>query len=530
VIGLLSVPLGTPRCVARLRQSLTDHGLREAVARVVVSGTSGEPFAAVVETHAAVVYFAGGCAFKLKKPVDLGFLDFSSPQAREAACYREVELNRRFAPDIYLGVVQLRDPAGRLIDHLVMMRRLPAGRRLSALVRAGEPVTGPLRGVARQLAAQHVASPHRREITEQGSRDALRRRWEANFSQARALVGSPLDPATIDEVQRLAGRFLAGRQPLFEARMRAGHIVDGHGDLLADDIFCLDDGPRILDCLEFDDRLRWLDGLDDAACLAMDLERLGAPGLAERFTGWYAEFTADPAPPSLHQHYVAYRAFMRAKVAGLRCSQGDQQAAAEARSLAGIALRHLRAGAVTLALVGGLPGTGKSTLARQLADRLGCTVLNSDRIRKELAGITPGQPCRATYGAGIYAPAWTERTYAELLRRAARLLGNGESVIADASWISPQQRSVAAAVAESAAADLVQLRCTAPAALASERMTARTDDPSDADPQIAAEIAAAQAPWPEAVTIDKASADDPVAHAIAAIRPDRPGHLAACPA
>lgn len=482
-----------------------------------VSGPSGEPFAEVLETHAAVVYFAGGCAFKLKKPVSLGFLDFSSLRAREAACFRETELNRRFAPDVYLGVAQLCDPAGQLLDHLVMMRRMPAGRRLSALVRAGEPVEDALREVARKLAVQHAASPQRPEIIEQGGRDALRRRWEANFSQARALAGSPLDLATIGEVQRSAERFLAGRQPLFEARIRAGRVVDGHGDLLADDIFCLDDGPRVLDCLEFDDRLRWLDGLDDANCLAMDLERLGAPGLAGRFCRWYAEFTADPAPPSLHHHYVAYRAFMRAKVAALRCSQGDPQAAGEARSLARMALQHLRAGAVKLILIGGLPGTGKSTVAGHLADRVGCTVLNSDRIRKELAGVAPGASCRAGYSSGIYTPAWTKRTYAELLRRASMLLGNGESVIADASWISPELRAAAAVAAESAAADLVQLRCTAPPGLASERMRARTEDPSDADPQIATQMAAAQVPWPEAITIDTADAGDPVEHAIAAI-------------
>lgn len=150
---------------------------------------------------------------------------------------------------------------------------------------------------------------------------------------------------------------------MFAERIRAGRVVDGHGDLLADDIFCLDDGVRILDCLEFDDRLRWLDGLDDACFLAMDLERLGLPDLARRFTSWYAEYSGDPAPESLRHHYVAYRAFVRAKVACLRARAGDGQAAAEAWQLAGMTLGHLRAGAVSLVLVGGLPGTGKTTLA-----------------------------------------------------------------------------------------------------------------------------------------------------------------------
>ena len=509
----------------------------------------GEPFAQVAETHSAAVFFAGGWAIKVKKPVDLGFLDFTTPEAREAACRAEVDLNRRFAPDVYVGVGELRDPVGRVTEHVVMMRRMPVSRRLSSLVVAGEPVAGPLREVARKLAAAHAASPQRADITEQGSRDAVLGRWRANLDQAQALPGSPLSPALIADVRELAERFLAGRQPLFAGRMRAGRIVDGHGDLLADDIFCLDDGPRILDCLDFDNLLRWLDGLDDAACLAMDLEHCGAAGLAQQFTAWYAEFAADPAPASLTHHYVAYRAFMRAKVTALRAGQGEQRAADEARRLAVQAQRHLRAGAVSLVLVGGLPGTGKSTLAGQLAGRLGWTVLSSDRIRKELAGVPATQPCPAEFGTGLYTAEWTERTYAELLRRAALLLGDGEPVIADASWTTPQQRSAAQAVAGSAAADLVQLRCTTPAGVAEQRIRARGEqpartargeqpdrttgtargeqpartawapDPSDANPEILQRMAAAAGPWPEAVPIETAGHGDPLAAALAAVRP-----------
>jgi len=485
-------------------------------------GPAGESFAAVSETHSAAVFFAGGLAFKLKKPVNLGFLDFTSPEARRAACDAEVELNRRFAPDVYLGVAELRDPGGHVVDNLVMMRRMPASRRLATLIAAGEPAGQALLEVARQVAAAHAASPRRADIAEQGDRAALLRRWDANLQQARSLTNSPLSPAVVDEVGRLARRFVAGRAALFAARMHTGRIVDGHGDLLADDIFCLDDGPRVLDCLEFDDRLRWLDGLDDAACLAMDLEYLGSPALAERFMSWYSEFTADPAPPALIHHYVAYRAFMRAKVSALRCGQGDLRAAGQARALAALALQHLRAGTITMVLVGGLPGTGKSTLAAQLAARFGWTVLSSDRIRKELAGMPATQPCPAAYGTGLYAPEWTARTYAELMRRAALLLGRGESVIADASWVSPDQRLASARVAKRAGADLVQLRCAAPEGLAEHRMRTREADPSDADPEIGKQMAAAEEPWPEGITIDTADSDDALARAISAARPPPP--------
>ena len=266
--------------------------------------SASEPFAAVTETHSAAVFFAGERAYKLKKPVALGFLDFTSPQVRAKACRREIELNRRFAPDIYLGLAEIRGPDGRVCDHLVTMRRLPSARRLSTLVTARAPADGAVRDVARVLAAWHAVAPRSPEIAVQGGRDALWGRWQANIGQSRGVAGGLLDAAGLDEMERLAGRFTAGRAELFGERMHDGRIVDGHGDLLADDIFCLDDGIPILDCLEFDDRLRWLDGLDDACFLAMDLERLGARDLAGRFISWYAEYSGDPgarvAVPPLH--------------------------------------------------------------------------------------------------------------------------------------------------------------------------------------------------------------------------------------
>ena len=468
---------------------------------------SAEPWARVAETHSAVVFFAGDRACKLKKPVSLGFLDFSTPQARAAACARETELNLRFAPDVYLGVAEIRSPDGRACDHLVVMRRMPAARRLSALVRSHAPVAVPLRQVARILAAQHATAARGPEVAEQGSRDALHGRWEGNIGQTRQIQEllaprHPLESAVIDETERLALRFLAGQAPLFDARIRDGRIVDGHGDLLADDIFCLDDGPRILDCLDFDDRLRRLDGLDDAAFLAMDLERLGVPALAEQFMASYAEYSGDPAPASLRHHYLAYRAFVRVKVACLRVVQGLPAAGRTACQLADLALRHLRAGSVTLVLVGGLPGTGKSMLAGAIADRLGLAVLSSDRIRKELAGWPAGASASAPYGSGIYSAEWTESVYAELMHRATVLLAHGESVVADASFISARHRVAAAAAAAGVSADLVPLRCVASPELAARRISTRTGGASDADQAIASQMAALADPWPDATVID----------------------------
>jgi uncharacterized protein len=323
-----------------------------------------------------------------------------------------------------------------------------------------------------------------------------------SFAQVESVRAGALDEDLLAEIERLTRDFLSGRAPLFASRVAGGRILDGHGDLLADDIFLLDDGPRVLDCLEFDDRLRWLDGLDDIAFLAMDLERLGAPELGGLLLDRYAEHTGDPAPGSLREHYLAYRAFVRARVACLRHVQGDGSAAEDAARYAGIAVRHLRRGRVRLMVVGGLPGTGKSTLAGQLADELGAVLLSSDRVRKELAGIDPLAHAAAPYRGGIYATEHTARTYDELLRRAEQLLGRGESVVLDASWTQPAARKQAQTVAKRTHSQLVPLRCDAPAELAERRIRSRTGSMSDADAAIAAAMAADTTPWPDATTID----------------------------
>jgi hypothetical protein len=268
----------------------------------------------------------------------------------------------------------------------------------------------------------------------------------------------------------------------------------------------------VLDCLEFDDRLRYLDGLDDAAFLAMDLEYRGAAELAARFLDWYAEFAGDPAPPALRHHYVAYRAVVRAKVACLRSEQGEaqnrEQAADEARRYAEIAVRHLRAAQVRLVLVGGSPGTGKSTVSDAVAGRLGMVLLSSDRLRKELHGLAPQESGRAAYGEGMYAPADTEQTYTELLARAADCLAQGESVLLDASWTRAAHRGAAADLARAAHADLVELHCVAPPEVVLTRLRERHGSVSDADETIGRALAGDADPWPHATPVSTAGSPD----------------------
>jgi aminoglycoside phosphotransferase family enzyme/predicted kinase len=477
--------------------------------------------AAIAETHCAVVVFVGGRAYKLKKPVDLGFLDFRTVSARRQACEREVVLNRRLAADVYLGVADVAGPDGELCDSLVVMRRMPASRRLSTLVKSGADVRAGLRALAEQLAAFHATARHDQQTAAEGSRDAVRERWQASFEQTRPFRGGVLDEAETAEVERLALRYLGAREPLFFARAAAGLVRDGHGNLLADDVFLLPDGPRALDCLEFDDRLRYLDGLDDAAFLAMDLERLGAPSLGRSFLDWYVEFSGTPRVASLEHHYVAYRAFVRAKVACLRAAQGDPGAQLEARAYVRIALHHLRAAQVRLVLVGGLPGVGKSTVASGLADRMQAELFRTDVIRKEFAFLGVDEPVPARYRTGLYEPEVTEATYRALLDDARAVLERGGSVVLDASWADPALRDRAVELAEATQSDLTQLHCVAPGPMAERRLRDRVGDVSDADPAIAAAMAADFGPWPSATVIDTTGmVDAAVTAAYAAVARD----------
>ncbi len=294
----------------------------------------------------------------------------------------------------------------------------------------------------------------------------MRALWQESFDETDPFVGSILDGDGEDGTTSACRRDGSqGRKPLLDARIASGRVCDGHGDLQAEDIFCLDDGVRILDCIEFSDRLRHGDVCADVAFLAMDLERLGHPGAADRFLADYQRLSGDPFPDTLIHHYTAFRAYVRAKVACLRSAQGAHGAAVEeARQLQGLALDHLRRARVRLVLVGGLPGCGKTTLATGLAAATGWTVLRSDEIREQFRdpGDDSSPGGASGYLEGRYRPEVTAAVYEELLRQAERCLGLGQSVILDASWSDDSWRAAARSLADRTCSDLAEFRCEAP--------------------------------------------------------------------
>lgn len=475
----------------------------------------------IYETHISRLLLADGQVYKWKKPVRFAFIDLTTPEARLRDCRSEVELNRRLAPDVYEGVGRFTYPDGRE-EPVVVMRRMPDDRRLSVLVRQDDPALGPLlTDVAATLAEFHDRAETGPEISEDCTEVAVRRLWQSNLDELRAVSEDIIEPQWVEAAWEAASVYLAGRTAVFHTRLRMGRAVDGHGDLLCDDIFLLPDGPRILDCIEFDEHLRHLDPLADIASLAMDLENHGRPDLGAAFLDTYKVLSGDDWPDSLAHLHIAYRATVRAKVACLRAlkARGDVEAAsvAQARALMSLALRHLRAGAVRMVIVGGLPGTGKTTLSEQLSAATGWSVLSSDVVRKRLAGLEPDTEAGSAFGSGIYSGDMTALVYDELMDEAGTLMRAGQSVIIDASWTRRSWRDAAQKVAERCLAEFVPVRCRVSKDLARSRIRHRMlsgPQPSDATPSIYDEMAAALEPWYEAISVDTSEDSGDAAAAI----------------
>lgn len=462
------------------------------------------PQVSVCETHLSTLFFTSDRVYKLLKPVVLPFVDFSDTDTRCAAATEEFERNRALSPDVYLGLADVREH-GVLTDRMIVMRRLPADRELKHLLAVG-PQPELVKQAARRIAGMHAGlSPLYGDAAEAATLDSISTNWEDNFAAIQPHLGTVIEPDEFHIVTSLARAYMAGRAALFQRRIDGGCVRDGHGDLRAEHIYCTDDGPRLIDCVAFDDRLRISDSLADVAFLAMDLDRLGGPEAAAALMRSWNEFTNEHHPASLAHFYVAYRAHVRCKIACIRHAAGQQGAAATAQAYHQLAKRHLQHARIRLVLVGGGPGSGKSTVAEDVASYIGAAWLRSDEVRKDVAGRGHETHEFAAPDEGMYSPAISVKTFDELTRQTEALLRNGVSVVLDATWRSASERAALRAIASRSAAKLTELRCTLPASVAKERIARRMAsvyNPSDATPELVDYLAERFDEWPESTPID----------------------------
>jgi aminoglycoside phosphotransferase family enzyme/predicted kinase len=466
----------------------------------------GNPPVTVRETHTAWVFLAGTRAFKVKKPVRMEFVDFSTLERRRLACCEELVVNRALAPRIGVrlrAIVPLSDSyalvdprASGAVEYAIEMRRFDEELTMAALVEQDALADEQVRAVARRLAQFHAAAP---ALSRRDPVGAVRRTCDGNLRELLALADIDGAERAL-ALERFTDAFLVDHRDEIAARAEAGRIRDGHGDLRAEHVV-LEDPLVIVDRLEFDRRLRETDVADDLAFLVMDLERLGADDAARTLVESYREAGGDAGSDGLLAFYGAHRAIIRAKVALVRAGQLDDRAAAtaareHARELVDLAERLAwRARGPLVLAIGGPPASGKSTLAEAISRRSRWPVLSSDAERKHRRGL----PLTATAPEDDYTPDARAAIYRRLGEHAGAALADGRSAIVDATFGDPRLRAAFLAGLGSDR-QLVALACETPGRLRERRARERAAGAargSDAGPEVAARLGASFSGWDE---------------------------------
>jgi len=415
----------------------------------------------LLETHISWVLLAGEFAYKLKKPVDLGFVDFTTLEKREHYCHEELRLNRRFAPELYLDVVPITGSPqapvwggeGTVIEYAVRMRRFPQEVLLSNVIAAGGLKESHIDDLARRVAKFHAEVAVADEQSPFGTADAVLRPAEENFRRTQ-FPGR--EDETRERLANLRNWTLAEHQRLYQtfaARKANGFIRECHGDLHLGNMVLLDGRVTLFDCIEFNEHLRWIDVLSEVAFLVMDLADRGRPDLGHRFLNAYLECTGDYAGLAIFRFYSTYRALVRAKVACLRAEQGDLTAEEinrlyeEFRGYLALAESSLQPPPAALILCSGVSGSGKSTGTQPLVERLPAIRIRSDVERKRLFGLAPEDRPDAELTRELYSGDAGRRTYERMAELARTVITAGHSVILDATFLQRAQRKQFGALA-----------------------------------------------------------------------------------
>jgi len=447
----------------------------------------------LIETHVSLVFLAGDRVYKLKRAVKFPYLDFSTAEQRMTACKAELALNRRTAPELYLevralvrtitGVIAFAT-GGPAVDWVVVMRRFDQAALFDELAKSRRLNVSLMTALADHIAAFHHAAEPR---PDRGGTAALSAIVETNHRCLMAAREAGFAPEHIIEIRQQSSERLAAVGTLLDRRAAAGKVRRGHGDLHLRNVCLFEGRPTLFDCLEFSDELATVDVLYDLAFLLMDLEHRGLADFANRVLNRYLDLTGEDDGLAAMPLFLSMRAAIRAHVTAAAIERAapavKPEVGAEARSYLDLSVRLLRPRSYRVVAIGGLSGTGKSTLAAALAPSLGARVLRSDVIRKRLYKVAPETPLAAS----AYRPQVSRRVYDTLRGRAVDALAAGYSVIIDAVSLKPAERRSFLAVAEAAGVPFLGLWLVAPAATMDRRLQARRHDASDASSEVLAQ-------------------------------------------
>lgn len=449
-------------------------------------------------THISLVALAGKWVYKVKKPVELGFLDFSTLEQRRHFCEEEVRLNRRLCKPIYEGVVPIvdrqdtlvidGDPSrGSIVEYAVKMKRLDPDAFLDAQVQAGHTSIGDIDRVADRLCSFYKARASAPEIAAAGWIDRLRVSTDENFEQTHPQIGESISYPVFEALRYYTDRFYDQNEALLHRRRAGGFVVDGHGDLRLEHVHLTDECVCIYDCIEFNKRFRRLDVANDIAFLAMDLDFHGRADLARRLVGRVAERLGDPHLHDVIDFYKSYRAYVRGKVEGMRAAEEEVPAAERGQSRTSAlrhyqwALRYAVTGTQPLVIVVmGRAGTGKSTQAKAVAKSLGWAHLSSDRVRKSLAGVSLHARADAATRERLYTSEMSDATYQTLQTRALRRAQAHKGTVLDATYSSREKRERLRTALREANIARAFVELTAPDEALRERLASRTRDAATA--------------------------------------------------
>ncbi len=443
-----------------------------------------------IETHISWIILTGEFAYKIKKPVSFGFVDFSTLEKRRFYCEEELRLNRRFAADIYLELVPIRGSIehprmhgdGDPIEYAIKMREFSQRDLLSALAADGRLDAAVIDHLADSLSEIHRACAPASADSEFGTARSVSHWSEENLIQiSRSIPPDSLPPAfrRLEEWYRREDAIGA----VIEDRREQGQVRECHGDLHLGNMVLLDGRITLFDCLEFNPELRWIDTISEMAFVAMDIQARGFAGLGWRFINRYLQASGDYRGVAVLRYYLVYRALVRAKVEALRSAEDAASASRYKASIDYIELAHRwaedrRPGII---LMHGLSGSGKSTVAARLVEELGAIQIRSDIERKRLHGLDADARSNSAPGGGIYTAEASAATYDRLRRLAKFIIDAGFCVIVDAAFLHTEERARLLGLEIEGRCNRLILHCDAPPGELRRRILARTDDPSEAN-------------------------------------------------